>query len=36
MSPEKIKTTRDIMTDAYSLKSTVPVDDLYTNAFLPK
>ncbi len=36
MSPEKIKTTRDIMTEAYTLKVTVPLDDLYTNAFLPK
>jgi NitT/TauT family transport system substrate-binding protein len=36
MAAEKMKTTRDIMTEAYALKVTVAVDDLYTNAFLPK
>ncbi|MBI4635095.1 MAG: ABC transporter substrate-binding protein [Candidatus Rokubacteria bacterium] len=36
MSADKMKTTRDIMTETYNLKLAVPVDDLYTNAFLPK
>jgi NitT/TauT family transport system substrate-binding protein len=36
MSAEKIKLTRDIITDAYGLKVQVPVEDLYTNAFVGK
>ena len=36
MSAEKIKLTRDIITDAYGLKVAVPVEDLYSNAFVGK
>jgi NitT/TauT family transport system substrate-binding protein len=36
MSADKMKLTRDIMSEAYSLKVEVPVDDLYTNAFVGK
>jgi NitT/TauT family transport system substrate-binding protein len=36
MDAEKMRITRDIITQAYELKVTVPHEDLYTNAFLPK
>ncbi len=35
MSPDKMASTRDVVTSALSLKRVVPVDDLSTNQFLP-
>jgi NitT/TauT family transport system substrate-binding protein len=36
MTPEKVTKTRDLMTKYAKLAVTVPVEDLYTNAFLPR
>jgi NitT/TauT family transport system substrate-binding protein len=36
MDAEKMRVTRDIITQAYDLKVTVPHEELYTNAFLPR
>ena len=36
MDAEKMRATRDIITQAYELKVIVPHEELYTNALLPK
>ncbi len=36
MDGEKMRVTRDIITQAYELKVTVPYEELYTNALLPR
>ena len=36
MDAEKMKITRDVITQAYELKVIVPHEDLYTNAYLPR
>jgi NitT/TauT family transport system substrate-binding protein len=36
MDAEKMRVTRDIITQAYDLKVTVPHEDLYTNELLPR
>ena len=36
ISSEKMTRTRDIMVETYSVKKTIPVEDLYTNRFLEK
>jgi NitT/TauT family transport system substrate-binding protein len=36
MSADKVKLTRDIITEAYGLKVAVPVEDIYSNAFVGK
>jgi NitT/TauT family transport system substrate-binding protein len=36
MDAEKMRVTRDIITQAYELKVTVPHEELYTNALLPR
>lgn len=36
MSAEKMKLTRDVITEMYKLSVTVPSEDLYTNQFLQK
>jgi hypothetical protein len=36
MDAQKMRTTRDIITQAYELKVNVPYEELYTNALLPK
>jgi NitT/TauT family transport system substrate-binding protein len=36
MDPEKMRVTRDVITQAYELKVTVSPDEVYTNSFLPR
>jgi NitT/TauT family transport system substrate-binding protein len=36
MDPEKMRVTRDVITQAYELKVTVPHEELFTNALLPR
>jgi NitT/TauT family transport system substrate-binding protein len=36
MDAEKMRATRDVITQAYDLKVTVPYEELYTNALLPR
>jgi NitT/TauT family transport system substrate-binding protein len=36
MDAEKMRVTRDVITQAYELKVTVPHEELYTNALLPR
>lgn len=36
ITPEKMQYTRDVMTEALNLGVKVPVEELYTNEFLPK
>ena len=36
MSKEKMESTRQLMTETYRLTVVVPLEDLYTNEFLPK
>lgn len=36
MSAEKMRITRDLMTEAFDIKQSVPYEELYTNDFLPR
>ncbi|MBI3078018.1 MAG: ABC transporter substrate-binding protein [Deltaproteobacteria bacterium] len=36
ISPERMQITRDIIAQAYNVKTEIPLEDLYTNEFLPR